>query len=304
MNTVHTTTCPLCKSKEFKDYLRCKDHYASQAYFQLVQCATCGFVLTQDFPAENDIGRFYNVPNYISHSDTRKGFFNKLYHLARAFALKSKAKIVIKNSRRGSKTLLDYGSGTGYFLNKMKTKGWLVTGIEKDEGARNYAKTKFNLNVQSHDYIFQISKHQKDTVTMWHVLEHIENLNEVMQQLNIILRKDGTAIIALPNRESYDASYYKNNWAAYDVPRHLWHFSKKDFEFLANKHNFNLEKVMPMFLDIFYISMLSQKYRGTVLAPLIGLSKGAIFFLRSLFNKQKSSSLIYILKKNNDTVQQ
>lgn len=297
MNTVHTDICPLCGGKDFQDYLTCKDHYASQEDFQLVKCSACGFVLTQDFPAEDSIGFYYNVSDYISHSDTRKGLFNKLYHIARSFALKSKAKTVIKYAAPNSKILLDYGSGTGYFLNKMKSKGWLVTGIEKDEGARHYAKSKFGLNVQSHEYIFQISEQQKDTVTMWHVLEHIENLNAVMHQLHVILKDDGTAIIALPNRESLDAEYYKNNWAAYDVPRHLWHFSQKDFEFLANKHNFSLVDVKPMYLDAFYISMLSQKYKGTFLGSLMGLLRGGLFFLKGLSDKQKCSSLIYILKK-------
>lgn len=297
MNTVHTDICPLCGGKDFQDYLTCKDHYASQEDFKLTKCSTCGFVLTQDFPAEDSIGSYYNVSDYISHSDTRKGLFNKLYHIARSFALKSKAKTVIKYAAPNSKILLDYGSGTGYFLNKMKSKGWLVTGIEKDEGARDYAKYKFGLNVQSHEYIFQISEQQKDTVTMWHVLEHIENLNAVMHQIHVILKDDGTAIIALPNRESLDAEYYKNSWAAYDVPRHLWHFSQKDFEVLANKHNFSLVDVKPMYLDAFYISMLSQKYKGTFLGSLMGLLRGGLFFLKSLSNKQKCSSLIYILKK-------
>lgn len=297
MKTIHIDACPLCGASEFKPYLQCKDYYASKEDFQLVQCSSCGFVLTQDFPAEAEIGQYYNVPDYVSHSDTRKGIVNKLYHIARSFALKSKAKIVARHTDKTNGTLLDYGCGTGYFLNKMKHKGWRVTGIEKDDGARNYAKTKFNLNVQTHDYIFLILKKQKDVVTMWHVLEHIEKLNETMRQLHLILKDNGTAIIALPNRESYDANYYQDKWAAYDVPRHLWHFSPKDFELLANKHNFKVLEIKPMHFDAFYISMLSEKYKNTFAGTLVGLMKGGIFFLRSLTNKKKCSSLTYILKK-------
>ena len=297
MKTIHTDVCPLCGSTDFAPYLKSKDYYATGEEFQLIRCSGCDFVLTQDFPSEDEIKRYYDVPHYISHSDTHKGIINKLYHIARSFALESKVKIVKKYSGKKNGALLDCGCGTGYFLNKMKENGWLVTGIEKDEGARAYAKKKFDLNIQPHDYIFQILEKQKDVVTMWHVLEHIEKLNETMRQLNLILKDNGTAIIALPNRESYDAGYYKDKWAAYDVPRHLWHFSPKDFEFLANKHNFKLVDIKPMYFDAFYISMLSEKYKNTFAGTLLGLIKGGIFFLRSIRNKQKCSSLTYILKK-------
>jgi hypothetical protein len=133
---------------------------------------------------------------------------------------------------------------------------------------------------------------------MWHVLEHMEHLNHVMGHLSAILKNDGTVIIALPNKGSLDAVHYKEYWAAYDVPRHLWHFSLPDFERLAEKHHFEVIDVKPMYFDAFYISMLSEKNKGTFMATIVGLAKGGIFFLRTLADKEKSSSLIYILKKN------
>lgn len=297
MSTIHTNICPICGSEEFISFLHCKDYYATGEEFNLLKCQACGFVFTQDFPSEDIIGKYYNVPDYISHSDTHEGVINKLYHLARGIALKSKAKTILKYAKKETATLLDIGCGTGYFLNKMKTKKWLVTGIEKDDGARKYAKEKFDLDTHTHDYLFQLGEKKKDVITMWHVLEHVEKLNETLSQIHTVLKDDGIAVIALPNKDSLDAKAYQDKWAAYDVPRHLWHFSPNDFELLINKHNFRLLAIKPMYFDAFYISMLSEKYKGTFAASVIGLMKGGIYFLGSLFNKRKCSSVIYILKK-------
>ena len=297
MKTIHSDKCPVCGHEDMKPYLECKDNFATQEIFSLVQCRECGFVLTQDFPSENEIGRYYDVPEYISHTDTQKGIINTLYHWARKIALKSKSKIVQKYATKQNGMLLDIGCGTGYFLNRMKQLKWIVTGIEKAESPRNYAKEKFGLNCQASDYLFDIPAQTKDVITMWHVLEHLEQLNKTMAILHKILRNDGVAIIALPNRKSYDAEHYKSDWAAYDVPRHLWHFSPDDFELLANKHSFELVDVKPMYFDAFYISMMSEKNKGMFAATLVGLIRGFFYFVGTLFDKKRSSSLIYILKK-------
>lgn len=297
MTTIHTNICPVCGSREFIPYLSCKDYFATKETFEIQQCSQCKFAFTQDFPSENEIGKYYDVPDYISHSDTNKGIINILYHLARKIALSSKSKIVTQYADRKIGMLLDIGSGTGYFLNKMKHLKWIVTGIEKSDSARQYAKQKFDINCQDSDYLYEISAKTKDVVTMWHVLEHLEQLNRVMERLLGILKDDGVLIIALPNKESYDAVHYQEDWAAYDVPRHLWHFSPSDFEHLANRHQFKLVAIKPMYFDAFYISMMSEKNKSTFLASLVGLTKGGIFFLKSLFDKKKCSSLIYILKK-------
>ncbi|MDR1503570.1 MAG: class I SAM-dependent methyltransferase [Prevotella sp.] len=298
MKKIHTDICPVCGSIELVPYLSCKDYLRAQEIFDICQCKSCGFALTQDFPAENEIGPYYDAPEYISHSDTQRGIINTLYHLARKMALKSKSKIVSRYASKKTGMLLDIGSGTGYFLNKMKEEKWIVTGIEKSELARKYAKQKFDIDCQCSEYLYNVCEKTKDVITMWHVLEHMEHLNHVMGHLSAILKNDGTVIIALPNKSSLDAVHYKEYWAAYDVPRHLWHFSLPDFERLAEKHHFEVIDVKPMYFDAFYISMLSEKNKGTFMATIVGLAKGGIFFLRTLADKEKSSSLIYILKKN------
>lgn len=289
--------CPVCGSKDFVSFLTCEDYFATKDTFDILRCKACSFAFTQDFPSEDEIGKYYDAPSYISHSDTNKGIVNILYHLARKIALRSKSKIVLKYSALNQGKLLDIGSGTGYFLNKMKELKWIVTGIEKSEAARKLAKQKFDIYTQDSEYLYDLNCKTKNVITMWHVLEHLEHLNAVMGHLQTILQDDGTVIIALPNKDSFDAAHYKEYWAAYDVPRHLWHFSPADFNRLAIKHHYEVVDIKPMYFDAFYISMLSEKNKGTFLAGIIGLIKGGVFFLRSLYNKERCSSLTYILKK-------
>ncbi|WP_108821779.1 class I SAM-dependent methyltransferase [Dysgonomonas sp. Marseille-P4361] len=297
ISNIYINICPVCGSMNSTHFLECKDYLASKETFEIEKCQSCGFAFTQNFPSEKAIGRYYEAPEYVSHSDTQKGIINRLYHIARKVALKSKAKIVKKYTTKKSGLLLDIGSGTGYFLNKMREKKWVVTGIEKSEDARLFAKQKFNIDCQDSEYLYNISPKTKDVISMWHVLEHLEHLNTVMEHLRKILKDDGTLIIALPNKSSFDAEFYKEYWAAYDVPRHLWHFSPDDFKYLIERHQFELIDTKPMHFDTFYISMLSEKNKGTTLGSLVGLVRGGIFFLKSLNNKKRSSSLTYILKK-------
>lgn len=297
MTEIHIDCCPVCKKKDFSTPMSCKDYLVSGKSFSIIQCKSCQFSFTQDFPSEKEIGKYYEASDYISHSDTHNGIINKLYHLVRKISLNSKVKLIRKASAKSSSKLLDIGAGTGYFLNKAKNAGWNVIGIEKSEVARQQTKSKFGIDCFGSDYLSDIPTESIDVVTMWHVLEHIENLNETMQLIHSVLTSDGIAVIALPNKKSTDANHYKQDWAAYDVPRHLWHFSPSDFKLLADNNGFLLSQIRPMYFDGFYISMLSEQNKGRKGASIIGLIKGGFFFLRSLTDRKKSSSIIYILRK-------
>ncbi|MFR9165795.1 MAG: class I SAM-dependent methyltransferase [Dysgonomonas sp.] len=298
MALIHTDNCPVCGKGDFSELVSCRDNLVTKEIFTILKCDNCGFGFTQDFPSEDVIGKYYEADDYISHSDTHKGIVNTLYHWARKMALRSKARLIFCNSSlQTSGQLLDIGAGTGYFLNTMQEKGWVVTGIEKSEPTRSFAKDKFGLNLHDSEYLFQIPDKSKDVVTMWHVLEHVEKLNQTVEQIHKILNDDGIAVIALPNKNSYDAVHYKANWAAYDVPRHLWHFSPSDFSMLAEKHGFAVKKMKPMYFDAFYISMLSEKIRGAALATVVGLIAGGWFSFMSLFSTCRCSSVTYVLRK-------
>jgi len=275
------------------------DHFSSREVFPICDCRECGFRLTNNFPSEDEIGKYYDSPAYISHSDSDKGLTNRMYHLFRRLMLRRKVNLVKRHLKRVNAHLLDIGCGTGYFLNAAKEKGFIVSGIEKDEKAREKAITRFGLDVRNENAFFGLERSSFDVVTLWHVLEHLEKLNESIEKMTEILTHDGTMVIALPNHRSYDAKRYKEKWAAYDTPRHLWHFTPDTLERLLARHNLSVIKKYRMPLDAYYVALLSEQYLGsTVLIKYLrAFLIGTTGFLLSLFNLKQSSSVIYIIKK-------
>ena len=189
------------------------------------------------------------------------------------------------------------GAGTGFFLNEMQNHDWKVYGTEKSENARNFAKEKFNIHLNTPSDIKLFDDKQFNMITLWHVLEHIYNLNEYMEQLRRLMKDDGFLIVAVPNSNSFDARFYKRFWAAYDVPRHIWHFSPDQMKILGEKHGLKLTGIKKMPLDAFYISILSEKYKGSKIPFIKGVITGKISWLLSFFDYRKCSSLIFIFGK-------
>ena len=302
MPIIKITICPICNSSKTSKAFDAVDHFSTKETFPICDCTSCGFRFTNNFPSEDSIGRYYDSPDYISHSDSKSGLINRLYHFFRKQMLKKKVNLVSKYVAPKQKSnihLLDIGSGTGYFLNAAKERGYTVTGIEKDSNARDYAITNFALDIKDEQSLWSIENDSFDVITLWHVLEHMENLNEVVAKINSILKPDGVVILALPNHNSHDAKKYKGYWAAYDVPRHLWHFTPDTVEKLLGKHLFNIIKQKTMPLDAFYISMLSEKYRGSgsLTQYIKAIVVGTVGYLLSLSDINNSSSVIYIAKK-------
>ena len=297
MNILKIDTCPLCGGQQLEHALTCTDHYASGEKFEVVRCAHCGFLLTQNAPVEAEIGRYYETPDYISHSDTQKGLMNRVYHWVRKYMLSHKATLVKRLSHLEKGTLLDYGTGTGYFPHTMMKKGWTVKAIEKNPQARAFAMNNFQLEVNDESALKEYQKHSFDVITLWHVMEHLEHLNEMWQTLAEILKERGVLIVAVPNPTSYDAAKYKEWWAAYDVPRHLWHFTPATIQQFGSKHGFVLEETKPMPFDAFYVSMLTEKYKGSKFSFLKGMMTGVCAWFSALANKERSSSMIYVFRK-------
>ncbi len=288
--------CLICSNSEFEHVFSCTDHFVSKEKFNIIQCTNCGFRLTKDFPIGKNIDAYYEADDYISHSDTNEGFVNKLYHFVREFMLKEKALWVEKNTKASGTELMDVGCGTGYFAALMQKRGWNVVGIEKNDSARDFAKDQFEVNV--FPSLESYTENDKfDAITLWHVLEHLEDLNGSMQKFHELLAHDGSLFVAVPNRNSSDADKYRQFWAAYDVPRHLWHFAPEHLKLLAHKHGFEVFETKPFHFDGFYISLMSEKYKGTSLPFFKGFLSGMKTLFASWQNKEKSSSLLYILRK-------
>ena len=296
--SVHYAACPVCNSRDINPLLTAKDHTVSQSDFVIWQCSACSLRFTQDVPDEYTIGAYYQSADYISHSDTNKGLVNKMYMFVRKRTLRSKAALIESHSAKNRGVLLDMGAGTGAFLNEMQQRGWEVTGMEPDESARKKARELYGLELRSAAEFQASQSNHFDVITLWHVLEHVHALHEYMDNLKEWLKRDGKLFIAVPNYQSLDADVYRDSWAAYDVPRHLYHFSPQSMEKLLQMHGFRLVKKKQMWFDAFYISLLSSRYRkGSVNYP-VAFFQGLRSNLNAISNPDHCSSLIYIAEKN------
>ncbi len=291
---IQYTQCPVCKEHQLSPYFSVTDFSVTKEIFQLVKCNQCSVVLTQSIPDINGIGKYYQFEEYISHTNTQKGFINKAYHFVRKRTLLTKLKWVKKHTQLQKGTILDIGCGTGAFLNTMQQAGWSIVGLEPDDTARKNATALYNIQPQLSTELFSLPKASFDAITMWHVLEHVHELQAYVKQLHLLLKPNGTLFIAVPNYTSYDAQQYKAFWAAYDVPRHLYHFAPAAIQQLFEQHGFEVVAHLPMWYDSFYVSMLSEQYKkgSKMKALFIALYSNC----KALFNAKKCSSITYIIK--------
>jgi 2-polyprenyl-3-methyl-5-hydroxy-6-metoxy-1,4-benzoquinol methylase len=294
--------CPLCNSFNIIQVLAVKDYTVSKETFPVWQCNDCTCRFTQKVPGTDEIGAYYQSSAYVSHSDTKKGIVNTLYHTVRNYTIQSKRRLVKKLTNGQNGSLLDVGAGTGAFAVAMQKAGWNTTALEPDITARENASRKYGLKVRPSDDLFSFSDRQFDIITLWHVLEHVHQLHEYTRAFQSILKDDGALIIAVPNYTSYDAAVYKEYWAAYDVPRHLYHFSPASVRQLMKQHSFKVMQYKPMWFDSFYVAMLSEQYKTGHNNLIRAAWNGWLSNMKALSNAHKCSSVIYIIKKAGSNV--
>jgi 2-polyprenyl-3-methyl-5-hydroxy-6-metoxy-1,4-benzoquinol methylase len=289
--------CPVCGSAEIVNVLSVKDHTVSGEIFVIAECNRCSLRFTQDVPDAVSVSSYYKSEDYISHTNTSKGLINRLYQMIRKKTLVKKRKWIERGTRIINGSLLDVGSGTGAFVNEMKQKGWVVTGIEPDAGARNVAKQLYNLDLLDGKEFYNLSAGSFDAITLWHVLEHVHDLTNYVQKLKVLLKENGKLFIAVPNYTSLDAKVYKEYWAAYDVPRHLYHFTHRSMQALMEKNCLKIIQYKPMWYDSFYISLLSSKYKNGKTKWLSAFWNGLRSDMNAMNDMKKCSSVIYIISK-------
>ncbi len=295
MNTY--SHCPVCNSDKIHRQLSAKDYTVSGETFEIWECSNCSLRFTQNVPGKEDIGKYYQSENYVSHTETKRGAINRLYHLVRKKTLKSKKHIVEKYTELRIGKLLDIGAGTGAFLNTMQAAGWQGRGLEPDAAARQKALELYNMELLPSEELFAQVPVYYDAITMWHVLEHVHDLHDYIIQIHKLLKPGGRAFIAVPNYTSSDATHYQGEWAAYDVPRHLYHFSPKSMFILLAQHKLSIVETLPMYFDSYYVSMLSEKNTRGKNHFISALLTASLSNMKAMEKKDSYSSLIYVVKK-------
>ena len=290
MNSI--TSCPLCSSTEIEKLFQGKDFFLSQEEFEVWKCSKCMLRFTSPVPDKDKLGTYYKSVEYVSHSDTRKGVINTVYHYVKRYSLRKKYQKIQRLKAGGN--LLDIGCGSGAFPAFMSERGWRVKAVEPDEEARRFAIKHYGLDVYGEEALGNFEQGSFDVITLWHVLEHVYDLNGRMEEIKRLLHDDSYLILALPNPESPDALYYREYWAAWDLPRHLYHFSPFSIKKLAQQHGFEVINISPMVFDAYYVSMLSEKYRGGNILRAIQYAWRSNS--QAAKEKMNYSSLIYVLK--------
>lgn len=287
MNQTH---CPICEN-ELITVFSTIDYLVSGESFDIVECIPCQLRLTHPFPDEENMGGYYESDEYISHGSDSRGFQELVYTLVRSYMLGRKRNMVGKMFGKKTGKLLDMGCGAGHFLNKMNLVGWNVSGVDPSNKARQVVKSQFNIDVASpEDWLSTNEKY--DVITCWHSLEHVYEPWEYLEKFRVDLNPGGVLMVALPNYQSTDGKIYGAGWAAYDTPRHLYHFSPKSIKHIMKQNGFTLSKIHRMPFDAFYVSLLSAKHGSK--SSISGGWNGLISWFNALVNIEKCSSLIYV----------
>ena len=283
--------CPICDNISFINLIVAQDHLVSQDSFAISECTKCKFKVTSPRPIDEELYKYYQSENYISHTGKGNNLINSIYKIVRNYTIAKKYKLI--KERVKNRSILDFGCGTGDLLTYFQNKGWSINGIEPDDQARKIAANKTKIEI--HSRLLQ-DKAKYTAITLWHVLEHVPDLNQTIDSLKNKLEKKGRIFVAVPNCESFDANHYGQYWAGYDLPRHLYHFTPDTMKKLMKKHNLKVKEILPMYFDSFYVSMLSEKYRTKKDNYLSALKIG--YQSNKIASKNNQySSLIYVIKK-------
>ena len=288
--------CPYCESNNSSLYLELKDYFLTQEEFKVVKCIDCGLLYTTPRPQSDKLGEYYKSDDYLSHKENKNGFIPRIYEFVKSFNLKHKLKIATKGKEKGN--ILDIGCGVGDFLLCSKQAGWSVEGIEPSDEAKKIAESRLQTHIHNPQDIALLPSCSYDVITMWHVLEHVEDIKTEVSHLHRMLKPSGRLVVAVPNYRSYDAQYYKDKWAAWDVPRHLSHFDRETMKnVFSNFNDLILNNITTLKWDSYYISFLSEKYMRHGLPLLRGAFRGFISNVKACGSKEYST-LVYVFEKS------
>lgn len=294
-NLINYSSCPVCGAAGISKVITAKDNTVSYEDFDIFHCSNCQLRFTQNVPDALSISKYYKSENYISHSNTSKGLVNRLYKLVRNISNRQKRNLIEKTTGLKHGNLLDIGSGTGYFAAEMQKANWEISGLEPDADARVIAQELNSVVLASTENLYQLPAKKFDVITLWHVLEHVHELKNYIKQFKLLLKEKGFLFVAVPNYKSLDAEIYKEHWAAYDVPRHLYHFSPNAMKRLMEDEGFEIKEMKPMWFDSFYVSLLSSKYKNESTNWVGAIITALRSNMKAMRDNSKCSSVIYII---------
>lgn len=286
--------CPWCGSDKAQINLWLKDEFLTKEDFHICECLNCGLLYTMPRPSKDKIGEYYKSEEYYSHQENKKGFIPRIYEQVKKVNLKHKYKLATQGKQVGK--MLDIGCGVGDFLHTTESYGWQCIGVEPSEDAKAIARQRTTANILSSEELENLPDASFDVITMWHVLEHVDDLKWQVAQLQRLIKPEGRIVIALPNYKSYDGQYYKEQWAAYDVPRHLSHFNRSTIAKILTTNDLKLVKTDKLKWDAYYISYLSEQYKIHKLPLVKGIYRGWISNLKAR-RSGEWSSVVYIFEK-------
>ena len=292
---MNTNKCPWCESERTQIHLWLRDEFLTKEEFQIYECLRCGLQFTEPRPSKDKIGEYYKSQEYYSHQENKKGFIPKLYESIKLINIKHKYKIATKGVKVGK--MLDIGCGVGDFLHRAEQNGWDCTGVEPSEEAKTIAQKRIKARIIPGNDLEKIPNETYDVITMWHVLEHVDDIKWQVAQLQRLIKKEGRIIIAVPNYKSYDAEFYKDKWAAYDVPRHLNHFNKETIVKIFKTNGLKLVASDKLVWDAYYISYKSEQYRHHPMPLIKGAYRGCLSNLKARKSNEWSSKIYVFIKQ-------
>lgn len=291
------TACPWCGSEKSHLHLHLKDYFLTQEPFDIVECEQCHLLFTLPRPSSNEIGKYYQSQDYYSHQENNNGFVPRLYEAIKKVNIKHKYKLAANDVLCSSAgKLLEIGCGVGDFLHYAENNGWQCCGVEPSDEAVGILRSKSSAVIVKPEQIGDFPDASFDLICMWHVLEHVDSLTWQIDELKRLVKPNGRIVIAVPNYQSYDAQYYKDKWAAYDVPRHLNHFSSDVLCNILNSKGLVFVGMDKLLWDSFYISYLSEKYCRNRIALLRGIWRGLVSNIKA-WKSGQYSSLVYVYEK-------
>ena len=236
-----TRPCPLCGTTDATELLETGVRSITGETYRVVQCSECDLRYTRPLPVPDELEAVYGQDYIIYHSvatTARRPWRLNVDALTSLYmqTLFWDRRRALLGRRPGR--LLDVGCGTGDFLLTLKQRGWNVCGTEFSDAACAMARARGIPVEQAELASVGFPDRYFDVVTLWHVLEHLEDPFATLAEVRRILRDDGLLIVEVPNSACLAFRLCKKDWFMLEVPQHVQHFTPHTLRSLLQRAGF------------------------------------------------------------------